>query len=249
MPTRYSALPKVYDRWQQTYGKDFSSLILPRLLSAIRHYRIPKSTMLDLACGTGTLAVMMAKRGWKVWGIDASEGMVAESVKKLVGSDKLVKFLHQDMRQFILPSQVILTTCFFDSLNHLLTKKDLLRTFRAVHKALLPHGYFIFDVSNELCYNSLWMRTETIEHKDFTLVLKNNYNPNSHLARSDVELSFSNGTFNNQCTETVFERYFENEEINELLHKVGFHLLQRDDFNFTRMQKVGKIKSWWVVQK
>jgi SAM-dependent methyltransferase len=205
--------------------------------------------MLDLACGTGTLAVMMAKRGWKVWGIDGSEGMVAESVKKLVGNDKLVKFLHQDMRQFILPSQVILTTSFFDSLNHLLTPKDLVRTFHAVHKALLPDGYFIFDVSNELCYKSLWMRTETINHKDFTLVLKNNYNSGSHLARSDVELSFSNGSFNDQCTETVFERYFDNEEIDELLQSVGFHVLQRDDFNFTRISNVGKIKTWWVVQK
>ncbi len=71
MSNGYSILPPVYDRWQRTYGKDFSSLILPRFLSSLRLHRVPKSPMLDLACGTGTLALMMARRGWEVWGIDS----------------------------------------------------------------------------------------------------------------------------------------------------------------------------------
>jgi len=249
MPTGYTVLPKVYDRWQQTYGKDFSSLILPRLLSAIRHYRIPKSAMLDLACGTGTLAIMMARRGWKVWGVDCSEGMIAESVKKLEGIDKQVIFLCQDMTQLELPGQVILATCFFDSLNHLLTKRDLLKTFRGVYKALLPNGYFVFDVNNELCYKSVWTPTNTVSHKDFTLVFRNTYNPDNRLARSGVELFSNTGSFNEHSTETVLERYFDNEEIAELLRTVGFRVLQNEDFSFTGIPDLSTMKTLWVVQK
>ncbi|HCV42759.1 MAG TPA: hypothetical protein DGH68_04705, partial [Bacteroidetes bacterium] len=85
MASGYKILPEVYDRWQQSYGKDFSTLILPKLLQTIKIHKIPTSSLLDLACGTGTLAVMMARRGWKVFGIDASEGMLREGRTKTKG--------------------------------------------------------------------------------------------------------------------------------------------------------------------
>jgi ubiquinone/menaquinone biosynthesis C-methylase UbiE len=56
----YEVLSRVYDPWQKSYGKDYSTIILPQLLATIKFLGIPKSTMLDLACGTGALAVLMA---------------------------------------------------------------------------------------------------------------------------------------------------------------------------------------------
>ena len=63
MEAGYRNLPPYYDRWQKSYGKDFSTLIFPRLLASIRPHRIGGRTMLDLACGTGTLALLLARRG------------------------------------------------------------------------------------------------------------------------------------------------------------------------------------------
>jgi len=60
MEAGYRNLPPYYDRWQKSYGKDFSTLILPRLIASIRVHRISGRTMVDVACGTGTLALLMA---------------------------------------------------------------------------------------------------------------------------------------------------------------------------------------------
>jgi SAM-dependent methyltransferase len=153
--THYQILPSIYDRWQKTYGKDFSLLILPRVISSITLNHIPKSTMLDLACGTGTLALMMAKRGWKVFGVDGSAGMIREAKRKSRGTKLAVTFLCQDMRKFTLPTHVALVTSLFDSINHVTSRRELLATFRCVHKCLITGGYFFFDLNNERCFKTI----------------------------------------------------------------------------------------------
>ncbi|MBI4535368.1 MAG: class I SAM-dependent methyltransferase [Ignavibacteriae bacterium] len=249
MSNVYKVLPQVYDRWQQTYGNDYSTLILPRVLSTIKTFRIPTSTMLDLACGTGTLALLMARRGWNVWGVDGSEGMIDEAKKKFLRCKLPVVLVHEDMRQFRLDTSVMLTTCLYDSLNHLLSRKALLDTFRAVHLHTQPSGYFVFDVNNQRCFKTLWRQTETIKHKDFTMILHNSYDSLVKCAQSEVTLFMKKGGMYERSSEYVRERYFTDEEIASLLRRAGFHVMQRETFNFTNNPDIGKIKTWWVAQK
>jgi SAM-dependent methyltransferase len=247
--THYQILPPIYDRWQKTYGKDYSTLILPRVLSSITANRIPKSTMLDLACGTGTLAMMMAKRGWKVWGVDASEGMIAEANEKSRGTKAEVKFLCQDMRKFRLPAHVALVTSLFDSINHITSKKELQATFRRVHACLVRGGYFLFDLNNEHCFKTIWTQNSTIGHKDFTMAFRNNYNSRTHIAKCVVSIKMHGSHEHVPRVETVTERWYPENEIACVLELAGFHIRQVEDFNFTDRPEVGKIKTWWVVQK
>jgi SAM-dependent methyltransferase len=205
--------------------------------------------MLDLACGTGTLALMMARQGWKVWGIDKSEGMLLEAGKKLEGRNLPVTLLRSDIRRFRLPEKVSLVTSLFDSLNHLASSRDLLQTFQCIHKSLLRCGYLIFDVNNELCFKTLWTRSETVHHKDFELILRNNYDPLRKSARSHVTLFIQRGKFYERLRENVDERYFPQDELSFLLQQAGFRVLENEDFNFTPDPNVGKIKSWWVARK
>jgi ubiquinone/menaquinone biosynthesis C-methylase UbiE len=249
MSVGYTVLPHVYDRWQQTYGKDFSAIILPRLLSAIKHYGIPTSTMLDLACGTGTLAILMARRGWRVWGIDGSAGMLTEAAKKMKHRNWPVTLLRATMQEFNIPERFALVTSFFDSINHLRTKRDLLRTFRAVCRHLQPGGYFVFDVNNERCFETLWKQTEVVRHEDFTLILKNRYDSEKRSARSDVTLFLRKGDCYREKTETVRERCFQDQEIAELLRKAGLRVLVSERFNFTSAVHLGDVKTWWITQR
>ena len=77
----------------------------------------------------------------------------------------------------------------FDTLNHLSSAEELLSTFQAVYSALLPGGYFMFDLNNERCYATLWTQDELIRHKDFTLLLENTFDAASGSARSLVTLT------------------------------------------------------------
>ena len=249
MSSGYSILPEIYDRWQKTYGKDYSTLILPRVLSTIRRFDIPVSSMLDLACGTGTLMLMMARRGWHVWGVDGSAQMIAIAAAKLKKGKRDGQLLRQDMRELRLTEPVGLVTCLFDSLNHLPTESDLFRTFQAIHETLHEGGYFIFDLNNELCFKTLWRQTETIHHREFTMILQNSYDAPARSATSNVTLFLKKGQQFEKQTEAVRERYFPGEEVESLLRRAGFSVLESEDFNFTPIPQVGKIKTWWVARK
>jgi SAM-dependent methyltransferase len=247
MASGYKILPEVYDRWQQSYGKDFSTLILPKLLQTIKIHNIPTSSLLDLACGTGTLAVMMARRGWKVFGIDASEGMLREGRTKTKGTRYPVTFSRQSMERFHLSERVQLAVCMFDAINHLSSSKAVLSCFESVYAALAPGGYFIFDVNSELCYRTIWRQTEVIHEKDFTMILENSFDVPSRIGKSRVTLFLPRGGLFEKKTETVRERYYPGDEIASLLVKAGFDVLEATDFNFTNNPLVGNIKSWWVA--
>jgi SAM-dependent methyltransferase len=249
MSPPYRFLPSVYDRWQRSYGKDYTSLILPRLLATTKTYGIRTGVMLDLACGTGTLALQMAGRGWRVWGIDGSEGMLQEARKKLVGQKPRITFLRQDLCSFSLPVRVYLVTSLFDSLNHVLTVRDLFAAFQRVYASLLPGGFFVFDVNNELCYKTAWMRTEVTHHADFTIILESDYNSRRRRGESHITIfERSNGQYARK-TETVAERFYPTAQIKELLRRAGFQVLESTDFNFTDRPEVGKIKTWWVARR
>ena len=249
MPPGYTVLPLVYDRWQKSYGKDYSGLILPRVLATLRAFDVRPGTMLDLACGTGSLALHMERRRWKVWGVDGSPLMIEAARAKLRGPGVPIRFLRQDMRELRLPEQVDLATCLFDSLNHLPGKADLLKTFRGVAASLKPGGLFVFDLNNERCFMKLWTRDSIVRHRDFTMFFQNMYDRPRRTAYSRVTLFLRNGDFYKQAEEIVCERYFPRALVKELLERVGFTVLRVEDFNFTGHPEVGRIKTWWVARK
>jgi SAM-dependent methyltransferase len=247
--TGYTVLPLVYDRWQKTYGKDYSSLTLPRLLGTIRDLRLRPGSLLDLACGTGSLAMMLARRGWSVWGIDASDGMIAGANAKRHLARSRVEFLRQDMRRFRLPEEVDLVTCMFDSVNHLLTAGDVLAMLRSVYASLKEGGYFVFDVNNERCYRTLWTRNEAVHRKGFSVVLQNAYSRERRAACSFVTVFLREGDRFVRRQEMICERYYPRQELRALLRKAGFRVRHVQDFDFTTDPSVGKIKTWWVARK
>lgn len=249
MSGAYKHLPSIYDQWQQSYGKDYTDLIFPKLLLTIRHYAIEKGRFLDLACGTGTLALKMARRRWRVWGIDGSEGMISRAREKCRAAKLTATFLRQDMRSFQIPEAVQLVTCFFDSLNHLLSERDLLRTLRHVFTCLAAGGYFVFDVNNLKCFTTVWMHTGVVHAKDFTMILENSFEAANALAKSKVTIFLKRDSRYEQFSEVVRERHYPAQVVAQLLNQVGFEVLQSEDFNFTDRKEVGEIKTWWVARK
>lgn len=106
-------------------------------------------TVVDLACGTGTLTWKLAETGRTVIGVDRSAEMLAVAADKSNEYNAVkrnVQWLEQDMRELLLPRQVDAVVCFCDSLNYLLAEEDWQRTFQSVYKVLRPGGVFLFDI-------------------------------------------------------------------------------------------------------
>jgi SAM-dependent methyltransferase len=104
----------------------------------------PKS-VIDLGCGTGNLAIPLAKRGYDVTGVDLSAEMLSIAYEKMKREQARVTWVEQDMRELALPqSDAVISFC--DSLCYLLEESDVERTFQRVFAQLRPGGTFLFDV-------------------------------------------------------------------------------------------------------
>lgn len=116
-----------------------------------RHFArsaIPIRTVLDLACGTGSLTRILAERGYEMIGVDQSEEMLAQAAEKcrdVVGERPI--FLHQSMEKLDLYGTVDACVCCLDSVNYVTRPAALRRAFQRVHLFLMPGGLFLFDVN------------------------------------------------------------------------------------------------------
>jgi len=151
---------KIYDRLAQIYDRggweSYSRRMFPYLVKVLRRHRIEIGTVAELACGTGTLAIALSREGYRVVGVDLSEAMLQVARDKAEQAGAAVTFLQQDIRRLTLKSPVDLATCFFDSMNYLLSYGDLVKTFSRVHRALKPRGLFIFDMNTPTGLASHW---------------------------------------------------------------------------------------------
>jgi SAM-dependent methyltransferase len=129
----------------------------------------------DLACGTGTTALLLARRGIRMFGVDLSPHMCRLARQKARSAGVPLVVLRADMRDFRLPGPVDLVTCEFDALNHVPRKADLARVARSVARALRPGGCFYFDVNNRRAFEKLWPGVWYHEQPDVAVVMRGGY--------------------------------------------------------------------------
>ena len=104
--------------------------------------------VLDLACGTGSMSVLLAKRGYRVLASDISEEMLTVAADKAMELEENPPFfIHQPMQKLRLPQPVDMVVCLLDSLNYLDEPADCPKAFQRIFQALAPGGVFIFDIN------------------------------------------------------------------------------------------------------
>ena len=84
-----------------------------------RKSRIPVHTVLDLACGTGTIACLLAAKGYAVTATDLSEEMLTQAMSKAADLEQPPLFVQQSMPRLRLPEPVDAVVSTLDSLNYL----------------------------------------------------------------------------------------------------------------------------------
>jgi len=108
-------------------------------------------TILDLACGTGSILYYFDQKGFKVCGLDISKEMIASARKKVPNASLSI----QDMRYFKLDTKFDVILCLFDSINHLLSIKDWEMKFNTSFNHLNKDGVFIFDINTQYALSFL----------------------------------------------------------------------------------------------
>lgn len=187
------------------------------LLLATRGFK-PKR-LLDIACGTGTMAEMLRKEGFHVTGVDISPAMIEVARKKAAKKRSENRFEVGDARDFDLGETFDAAYSWFDSLNNILQPEGLLSAFRRAHAHIRPGGSWIFDLN--LAY--------AFEKRMFD---QKNRNPSSHLqyewkgsydkATRIIEVDMRFWKDGEPFREIHRQRAYSVEEVLALLEEAGF---------------------------
>jgi len=206
-------------------------------------------TILDLACGTGIPTIMLARRGYRMTGVDRSPEMLA--VLEAKRGELPIATVRADMREFSLPEPFAAAICLYDSMNYLLTEDDLTRCFSCTRRAVVPGGLFIFDMNTVFGLADHWgTRTTAREAGDICSTWQNSYDKETRV--STLHLTFwerpEPGKTGERFEEIHQERAYYPEEVERCLKPAGFgdvRFYQHGSFiepgpNTTRMMVVAQ---------
>jgi SAM-dependent methyltransferase len=99
---------------------------------------------LELAIGTGRVAVPLAARGVQVSGIELSEPMVAQLRRK--ADEASLPVAVGDMATTVVPGGFSLVYLVWNSIGNLRTQEEQVECFRNAARHLLPGGHFVIEL-------------------------------------------------------------------------------------------------------
>lgn len=248
----YEDFSQIYSRGNYPRYSEKMAELLPDILGRLD---IHPREILDLACGEGTFAVKVSQYGFEVTGIDQSDQMIqiARRLASTAGVD--VTFLQADMRSLPFGNDFDLVTCWFDSLNYLLTSDDLVQAFRQVRQALKPQGYFIFDMNTLFQLSTKWQEVPCYVQQDKSKIFelhRTDFDEESKVASLTITAFIRDSNEDGKWSridETHKEKGYELSTIKKCLINAGFKIVKCWDNIISQTppeDDSGKI--WFVTQ-
>lgn len=179
--------------------------------------------LLDMGCGTGSLTVRLAERGFKVIGQDASTEMLSVAA----GKSSEVMWICQNMEETDIGGEVDAVISTLDSVNHLNGREAFLNCFRQAAECLPGGGAFVFDV------NTVYKHREILGNNTFIYdvdgvycVWQNSFDLADNGVDIELDLFFENenGTYS-RGGESFREIAFSKDEYCQMLEKAGFEVV------------------------
>jgi len=216
-------LMAVYDDfawfYQRYWNEEFHGAAFP-ILEQLLLPRLPdRARILDVCCGSGYLAGLLAGRGYRVTGFDASPAMIDLARAHAPQA----RFEVADATSFRTRAKFDAAVCTFDSLNHILDPVDLTAAFRRIAAALKPGALFAFDILLEAAYRTDWAENFSLVRDDHVLVIAGTgFDFRTRLAHCNITTFRKTGEHWTRADIEIKERCYGVEEIDEALNQAGF---------------------------
>lgn len=192
-------------------------------LSFTKQYVSQDKHILDLACGSGTLAVLLSVEGFKVDGLDLSAEMIGLANDKFKAYHILNSLYTCDMSSFSLPRKYDAVTCYFDSVNHLPTIEHVKQMMNCVYETLNENGLFLFDVFSKSKYDEMDNTDISEDFDDFS------YNWKIKLKKPNIlthDITIKADSFIHE----IYNEYYY--DLNDFIDKSKFEIIKIcGDFN------------------
>ncbi len=227
----YSSFAAVYD--SLTFNVDYEKRA-DYITEILKQNNITDGLLLDLACGTGSLSVEFARRGYEVIATDASADMLMEAQNKAYSEGHNIMFLCQRMEETDLYGTVGAVVCSLDSINHLSSYEEVERTFNTLKNFVDDGGIMIFDVNTLYKHQKvLGNNTFVYDEKDVYCVWQNKLYTDDKTVGINLDFFVKDGANYQRFNENFKEIAFGDDEITSAVEKAGFRVLNRyADFTF-----------------
>lgn len=243
----YDFLAGCYD--ELTYDVDYAAWA-DYIEKHFRKNTLPGRTVLDLACGTGSLTRELALRGYEMIGADQSPEMLAEATEKNRGIAPVEPiFLCQPMEKLDLYGTIDACVCCLDSVNYVTDPKKLARAFQRVHLFLMPGGLFLFDINTPEKLAGLDGQVFLDETEDAYCVWRAEFSRRICTYFMDIfRLDPSTGQWD-RGEELHRERAYTVEELTTLLEGAGFQDIKAFGELKLRPPKAGEQRIFYTARK
>jgi SAM-dependent methyltransferase len=189
--------------------------------------KIETKIVLDLACGTGSMSVELAKKGYEVIGVDLSPEMLMISQQKAYDEGQSILFLNQDMCEIDLYGTVDACVCCLDSVNYVTEKERLKKCFSLVNNFMNDGGLFIFDVNTPHKFkNTYGNNAYILENENVLCAWQNSFDENTGICEFDLSffVEGEDGLYERFDEEQV-EKMYTDQELRTLLNECSFEVL------------------------
>ena len=216
----YDLFAQIYN---ESWGPNSSKQFLPILEKFLFPSLSPEAQVLDFCCGTGQITQQLLGKGYQVMGIDGSREMLAYASRNAPAAH----FILADARCFKAPP-TFHAVVSKGSLLHILQLEELTNIFNNVFGALLDQGLFVFDLTPEEYYLSVWNSSisEGDIQDDYAWANRFSYNPDEKLGNINVTIFQLNKEMNKENWQRFNLNWpakcYDITEVQATLEKVGF---------------------------
>ena len=215
----YHALASSYDRLTNDVDYEQTVEFYREILA--RENCHPRSAV-DLACGTGSVALILAREGLEVTGVDLSEEMLTVASQKALEQKNRPMFVCQPLQELRLPRGIDLAVCALDSLDYILDPKDCREAIARVYKVLNPGGIFIFDVNTPEKLRAMDGQVFLDEDEDVYCVWRGEFDEESNICSYGMDLFQRQGSVWHRSFEEHREYAYTREQLTGFLKDAGF---------------------------
>ncbi len=215
----YHALAVSYDRL--TNDVDYEATVKFYMEILQREHAKPR-TVVDLACGTGSVSAIFARMGYPVLGVDMSEEMLTVAAMKTGELDPMPRFACQKLQELSLPRGVDLAVCALDSLDYITDPADCAQAIRRVYKALNPGGIFVFDVNTPEKLRAMDGQIFLDEDEDVYCVWRGEFDEQTNICTYAMDLFQRVGEVWHRSFEEHREYAYSQKQLTGYLKDAGF---------------------------
>ena len=245
--SQYEGLAACYDEFTEDVSYPERADYFEKLFSL---HNIKPASILDLACGTGTLSFLFSERGYEVIGVDASPEMLSIAASKPCKAGCVPPlFLCQEMEELDLYGTVDAAVSCLDSINYLDGPDALDATLSRLKFFVRHGGLFIFDINTEHKFRTIDGKCFMRDGEDDVCIWRAAFSEEEKRCLMMLDIFRREGGLWSRSGEEHEEYAFSDEEIREALENNDFSLEAAYDELTEDPQKPDSMRVFYVARR